>query len=111
MERGPSRQGTGSHDSILGRLVLSIYAALAWLTWRLDIAIAIYKPADVRPILEAYRGKNIPLEYAKKEAEAKLKHIEEWQNGKKGIGGGGFTLSRLFGGGSDHGTVSNDYCW
>lgn len=42
-------------------------------------AIAIYKPSDVRPILEAYQGKDIPSEYAKKEAEAKARHIEEWK--------------------------------
>ncbi|KAF8655081.1 hypothetical protein AX16_003246 [Volvariella volvacea WC 439] len=46
-------------------------------------SIGIYKPADVRPILQAYAGKNIPLEYAKKEAEAKAKHIEEWEKGRK----------------------------
>ena len=61
------------------------------------LAIAIYKPQDVRPILEAYRGKDIPLEYAKKEAEAKQKHIEEWKSGK-GKTAGGFTFSSLFGG-------------
>lgn len=47
-------------------------------------AIAIYKPEDVRPILQAYQGKNIPVEYAKKEAAAKAKHIEEWKH-KKGV--------------------------
>lgn len=49
-------------------------------------AIAIYKPQDVRPILTAYQGKNIPLEYGKKEAEGKQKHIEEWtsKNQKSG---------------------------
>jgi len=41
-------------------------------------SIAIYNPPDVRPILKAYEGKDIPLEYAKKEAQAKAKHIEEW---------------------------------
>lgn len=66
-------------------------------------AIAIYKPADVRPILEAYQGKNIPIEYAKKEAEAKQKHIEQWNDHSKGLSDGGFTLSRLFASG---GTVS-----
>ena len=60
-------------------------------------AIAIYKPPDVRPILEAYSGKDIPIEYAKKEAEAKKKHIEEWQ-ARHGLAKGGFTLSNLFGG-------------
>ena len=57
-------------------------------------AIAIYKPADVRPILQAYADKNIPLEYAKKEAEAKAKHVEEWQ-GKKGMSSRSF--SSMFG--------------
>lgn len=35
-------------------------------------------------ILEAYEGKSIPLEYAKKEAENKRQFIEEW----KARGGG-----------------------
>ncbi|KAK7472010.1 mitochondrial inner membrane protein required for protein import [Stygiomarasmius scandens] len=45
-------------------------------------SIAIYKPQDVRPILTAYQGKDIPTEYAKIEAEGKKKHIEEWQQNK-----------------------------
>ena len=61
------------------------------------LAIAIYKPQDVRPIIQAYHGKDIPIEYAKKEAEAKQKHIEDWKAGK--ISGGGMTVSRLFGSG------------
>lgn len=61
---------------------------------KLEAAIAIYKPPDVRPILEAYAGKNIPIEYGKKEAEAKAKHVEEWQK-KKGVTGGSF--GSLFG--------------
>ena len=32
------------------------------------VALAIYKVPDVRPILQAYAGKDIPIEYAKKEA-------------------------------------------
>ena len=60
------------------------------------VAIAIYKPEDVRPILDAYRDKDIPIEYAKKEAEAKQLHIEEWI--RKGKQSGGLTLSSLFGG-------------
>ncbi|KAH8103481.1 HAD-like protein [Cristinia sonorae] len=61
-------------------------------------SIGIYKPADVRPILESYRGKDIPLEYAKAEALAKQKHIEE--HNKKGVSASTFTLSTLFGGSS-----------
>ncbi|KAF5363180.1 hypothetical protein D9758_008395 [Tetrapyrgos nigripes] len=45
-------------------------------------SIAIYKPQDVRPILTAYQGKDIPTEYAKIEAEGKKKHIEEWAQNK-----------------------------
>ncbi|KAG5644307.1 hypothetical protein DXG03_008725 [Asterophora parasitica] len=60
-------------------------------------SIAIYHSPDVRPILEAYQGKNIPLEYAKKEAAAKAKHIEEWnaKKSKAGVSAGSF--SSLFG--------------
>ncbi|PPR01383.1 hypothetical protein CVT24_006221 [Panaeolus cyanescens] len=42
-------------------------------------SIAIYKPADVRPVLKAYEGKNIPLEYGRLEAEMKAKHVAEWK--------------------------------
>lgn len=63
---------------------------LIWLT-----AIAIYKPADVRPILEAYHGKDIPIEYAKKEAEAKAKHVEEWKKKSHHVSSSSF--SSLFG--------------
>ncbi|KIY63347.1 HAD-like protein, partial [Cylindrobasidium torrendii FP15055 ss-10] len=46
-------------------------------------SLAIYKVPDVRPIIKAYEGKDIPIEYAKKEAEAKQKHIEEWAEKKR----------------------------
>ncbi|KAH9833590.1 NIF-domain-containing protein [Rhodofomes roseus] len=59
-------------------------------------SIGIFKPPDVRPILQAYHGKNIPVEYAKKEAEMKQKHIAEWQQ-SKGLSTNSFTLSSLFG--------------
>ncbi|KIK60987.1 hypothetical protein GYMLUDRAFT_200285, partial [Collybiopsis luxurians FD-317 M1] len=45
-------------------------------------SIAIYKPPDVRPILSAYHGKDVPTEYAKLEAEGKRKHIENWMQNK-----------------------------
>ncbi|KZT72401.1 NIF-domain-containing protein [Daedalea quercina L-15889] len=61
-------------------------------------SIGIFKPPDVRPILGAYHGKDIPLEYAKKEAEMKQKHVEEWEHGRKGLPTNSFTLSNLFGG-------------
>jgi len=62
-------------------------------------SIGIFSPADVRPILKAYQGKNIPIEYAKKEAEAKAKAVEEWEklhpSGIHGAGSG--FLSSIFG--------------
>jgi hypothetical protein len=78
-------------------------------TWKLvyagerltyTVAIGIYRPHDVRPILKAYEGKDIPHEYALKEAAEKQAVIEEWKarGGGKGLSGGGFTLSGLFGG-------------
>lgn len=57
------------------------------------LAIGIYKPPDVRPILQAYQGKDIPLEYAKREAEDKLAHVESWKQKGKGVD---VTFSRLF---------------
>ncbi|KAG6856065.1 hypothetical protein H0H87_007721 [Tephrocybe sp. NHM501043] len=57
-------------------------------------SIAIYHPDDVRPILQRYEGLNIPVEYAKREAEAKAKHVEEWKK-KKGVQTSSF--SSLFG--------------
>jgi mitochondrial import inner membrane translocase subunit TIM50 len=48
-------------------------------------SIGIYKPADVRPILKRYEGKNIPIEYAKTEATAKAQHVEKWQSKQTGV--------------------------
>ncbi|KAI0250027.1 HAD-like protein [Lactifluus subvellereus] len=66
-------------------------------------SIGIYKPPDVRAILKAYEGKNIPLEYAKKEAEIKQAFIEEWKarGGGMGLSSGGFTVSSLFSSGTE----------
>ncbi|PCH35686.1 HAD-like protein [Wolfiporia cocos MD-104 SS10] len=63
-------------------------------------SIGIFNPPDVRPILQAYHGKDIPLEYAKKESEMKRKHIEEWEQNRKGALSSSFTFSSLFGGSS-----------
>ncbi|KAI0629646.1 NIF-domain-containing protein [Trametes polyzona] len=65
-------------------------------------SIAIFKTPDVRPVLKAYEGKNIPIEFAKKEAEMKRKHLEEWEHSRKGLSRGGLTLSSLFGGSEQH---------
>ncbi|KAF6752233.1 HAD-like domain-containing protein [Ephemerocybe angulata] len=58
-------------------------------------SIGIYKPADVRPILQAFEGKDVALEYAKKEAEAKARHVEEWKAKTKGVSTS--SISSLFG--------------
>ncbi|WWC67345.1 uncharacterized protein I206_101253 [Kwoniella pini CBS 10737] len=62
-------------------------------------SIGIFNPADVRPILKAYEGKNIPVEYAKKEAEAKQKAVEEWErvHPTAVAGAGSGWLSNMFG--------------
>jgi len=61
-------------------------------------SIGIYKPPDVRAILKAYEGKNVAVEYAKKEVENKRQFVEEWKarGGGKGLSSGGFTVSSLF---------------
>ncbi|KAF8809047.1 HAD-like protein [Phlegmacium glaucopus] len=59
-------------------------------------SIAIYNPPDVRPILKAYEGKDVPLEYAKTEAKAKAKHIAEW-NAKHKPSVTGPSFRNLFG--------------
>ncbi|KAG8220556.1 HAD-like domain-containing protein [Butyriboletus roseoflavus] len=59
--------------------------------------IGIYKPQDVRPILQAYQGKDIPIEYAKNETEARERHIAEWKSKSRGLSSGEFTMSSLFG--------------
>ncbi|EAU92017.1 import inner membrane translocase subunit tim-50 [Coprinopsis cinerea okayama7 len=58
-------------------------------------SIGIYKPPDIRPILKAYEGKNIPIEYAKTEAEAKARHIEAWKAKQPGVSSG--FMASLFG--------------
>ncbi|WWD22651.1 hypothetical protein CI109_107144 [Kwoniella shandongensis] len=62
-------------------------------------SIGIFNPADVRPILKAYEGKDIPVEYAKKEAEAKKKAIEDWERTHPTAvaGAGSGFLSSMFG--------------
>lgn len=61
-------------------------------------AIGIYKPNDVRTVLEKYHGKDIPIEYAKTEAEGKRQFLEEWRKTGQSLSGSSFTLSSLFGG-------------
>lgn len=59
-------------------------------------AISIYKPADLRPIIQAYQGKDIPLEYGRKEAEAKARHVEEWKK-KNPMSISGSSFASMFG--------------
>lgn len=64
-------------------------------------SIGIFNPPDVRPIIKAYEGKNIPVEYAKREAERKQAVIEEWERDHGGVqasGGKPSWFSALFGG-------------
>lgn len=83
---------------------LSIHDPLGCINSRLYLlflAIAIHRAQDVRPILTAYAGKDVAVEYAKKEADSKRKHVEEWERSGKSSGAvGGVTLSGLFGMGS-----------
>lgn len=62
-------------------------------------SIAMYNAQDVRPILKAYHGKDIPIEYAKKEEEAKQAALEEWQrkHPQSITGSGAGWLSNAFG--------------
>ena len=39
----------------------------------------------MRPVIKAYEGKNIPIEYGKQEAESKRRFIEEWRNPELGL--------------------------
>jgi len=62
-------------------------------------SIAFFNTPDVRPILTAYKDKDIALEYAKHEAAEKKKFIDEWR--KKGgsrSGAKSLSFSSLFGG-------------
>ncbi|GMK58797.1 hypothetical protein CspeluHIS016_0602390 [Cutaneotrichosporon spelunceum] len=63
-------------------------------------SIGIFQPADVRPVLKHYAGKDIPREYAKKEAEQKKAVIAEWERNHPTGSDGGWSLSSLFGGSS-----------
>lgn len=65
-------------------------------------SIGIYAPADVRPVLKHYAGKDIPREFAKQEAEMKAAAIAEWERTHpiKGGSGGSNFLSGVFGGSS-----------
>lgn len=60
-------------------------------------SIAIHAPPDVRPIIKAYHGKDIPRAYAAVEAEQKRKVIEEWEKSRKTGGSGSMAIGGLFG--------------
>ena len=44
---------------------------------------------DVRPIVKAHKDMNILIEFTKKEAKMKLKHLKEWEHTHKGLLHGG----------------------
>jgi len=83
------------------QLEVFLRSPINWLFF-CPLAIAIHRPDDVRPILKAYQGKDVALEYAKFEAEMKRKQIEQWEKsgGGKSIvsNAGGSWLFRLMGG-------------
>ncbi|GFZ44526.1 Mitochondrial import inner membrane translocase subunit TIM50 [Saitozyma sp. JCM 24511] len=60
-------------------------------------SIGIYSPADIRPILKNYQGKDIPIEYAKAEAEMKRNVQEEWERQHPATSAGAGWLSGMFG--------------
>ncbi|RXK42686.1 hypothetical protein M231_00242 [Tremella mesenterica] len=62
-------------------------------------SIAMYNTPDVRPVLKAYEGKDIPIEYAKKEAETKRLALEQWErtHPKSIAGAGSGWVTSLFG--------------
>ncbi|KAH8827767.1 import inner membrane translocase subunit tim-50 [Flagelloscypha sp. PMI_526] len=59
--------------------------------------IAFFNYPDVRPVLQNWKDKNIPVEYAKWEAEYKQRHLEALaaKGGVKAVGGT-FSLGSLF---------------
>jgi len=61
-------------------------------------AIGINAVKDVRPVLKAYEGKSIPIEYAKRQQVYKQQQVEEWKQ-KKAESGllGSFSIASLFG--------------
>lgn len=60
-------------------------------------SVAFFSPPDVRSVIKAYEGKDIPTEWAIKEAEGKKKLIEDW----KQKGGGKKHYGQVVGGGSN----------
>ncbi|KAL0089533.1 HAD-like domain-containing protein [Phycomyces blakesleeanus] len=42
-------------------------------------AIALTNPDDVRPILKSFEGKQIPIEWAKREREMEIMHRKQWE--------------------------------
>lgn len=77
-----------------------LFCSLTFISLRDRItAVAIHQPQDVRPILKAYAGKDVALEYAKVEEEQKRKHIERWEasGGKKSVVSG-LSMSKMLGG-------------
>lgn len=63
-------------------------------------AIGINAVKDVRPVLKAYEGKDVPKVFAARQAEIKRQHIEEWEKEREASKGNplaGFSFASMFG--------------
>lgn len=71
------------------------------------LAIGIMHPPDVRPVLKAYEGKDIPKTFAALEAENKRRQLEAWEKKHGGHSAaaagavGRVSFGSLFGGSSN----------
>jgi import inner membrane translocase subunit TIM50 len=63
-------------------------------------ALVIFGVPDTRKVLGRYRGQDVPLEWAKVEAQNKARHVKEWEAKQAQLGGlatGGWTMGRITG--------------
>lgn len=60
-------------------------------------AIGINNVPDVRMLIKAYSGKDIPEAFAERQAEYRRKHVEEWEAKKQKNPLTGFNVAGLFG--------------
>lgn len=76
-------------------------------------SVGIMQPQDIRPVLKAYEGKDIPEAYAKVEADHKRRFIEAWDKKHEGkrapasASVGRVSFGSLFGGPSASSTDPN----
>lgn len=60
-------------------------------------AIGINNVPDVRTLIKAYEGRDIPSAFAERQAEYKQKHVEEWEKRKRENPLTGFSIGSFFG--------------